>query len=170
MRHIVLYEPEIPQNTGNIIRLCVAFKMTLHIIRPAGFPLSMAALRRSSVNYVDDIDMVIHDTWEAFLSEINGKLYFVTRYGNQTPDTVDLSDKHEDVYLIFGSESAGVAKQILKQHPKQLIRIPMADKMRSLNLANSVAMLAYESARQSAFQALSKEEPPNFKGKNYLKD
>lgn len=170
MRHIVLYEPEIPQNTGNIIRLCVAFQMTLHIIRPAGFPLSISALRRSSVNYVDAVDMQIHDTWADFMAHVKGTLYFVTRYGNQTPDHVDLSDKISDVYLIFGSESSGVPKTILKKHLKALIRIPMDDTMRSLNLANSVAMLAYESARQSGFKSLSKEEPANFKGKNYLKD
>ncbi len=170
MKHIVLYEPEIPQNTGNIIRICVAFQMTLHIIRPAGFPLNMSALRRSSVNYVNEIDVKIHDTWSDFLNEVTGKLYFITRYGDHRPDQVDIRDEKEDIYLVFGSESAGVPKAILKRYPTQLIRIPMADKMRSLNLANSVAMIAYEAARQTNFNHLSAFEPKHFKGKDYLKN
>lgn len=169
MNHIVLYEPEIPQNAGNIVRTAVANQMVLHFIRPLGFHLSGKAVSRSAVNYLDKITYHVHDTFEDFLETTNGNLYFITRYGDRRPDQLELTDQMEDIYFVFGSESSGVPKRILQQYLDRCIRIPMHPSMRSLNLANSVAIVAYEIMRQQGFANLSTVEPPEQKGKDYLK-
>jgi len=169
MNHIVLYEPEIPENTGNIIRTCVAMGMRLHIVEPAGFPLSMERLKRSAVNYIDEIDVEIHDDFEAFANKHQGRYYFLTRYGSVSPDQADFQKGEEDLYLIFGSESSGIPKALLQKHEGYCLRIPMRETMRSLNLANSVAVLAYEVTRQQNYEGLFTHEPDSKKGKDYLK-
>jgi len=168
VNHIVLYEPEIPENTGNIIRTCVAMGMRLHIVEPAGFPLSLNRLRRSAVHYVDELDVEIHDDFAAFAKKHKGRYYFLTRYGKVSPDQADFTKQEENLYLIFGSESSGIPKEILSAHENRCLRIPMHKTMRSLNLANSVAVLAYEVNRQQGFPGLSPHEPDSKKGKDYL--
>ena len=166
MNHIVLFEPEIPQNTGNIMRTCVSMNMKLHLVEPLGFFLDDKALSRSSVNYEKDFDYEVHDSIDDFMENREGRFVFLSRYGTLTPPEADMTDSGTDLYLIFGSESSGIPKPLLKKHLDTVIRIPMHASMRSLNLASSVAIVAYEAVRQQGFKTLSKTEV--IKGSDFL--
>ena len=168
MNHIVLYHPEIPQNTGNIMRTCAAANMKLHLIEPLGFSLDTKYVKRSAANYLEHVDYVVYKDFEHFLRENKGHFYFPTRYGQKTPDLMDYNIKDKDVYLIFGSESSGIPKEILTPHLDKCLRLPMTDKVRSLNLSNAVAILAYEVLRQQGYNDLFKHEPESLKGKDFL--
>ena len=157
MIHAVLYEPEIPQNTGNIIRTCAAFSVQLHLIEPFSFYLDEAHLKRAGMDYRDIADIKIHSDWESFLKECKGELYFTTRYGSRSPDSfVYPADK--DVYFVFGKESTGIPKEILKEHLDHCIRIPMDARARCLNVSNTAAIILYEALRQRQFDGLSYTE------------
>lgn len=167
MNHIVLYHPEIPQNTGNIMRTCAATNMMLHMIEPLGFSLDTKNVRRSAANYLEHVEYKLYRDWDHFVSENKGEYYFLTRYGTKTPDTMDYTiDK--DIYLVFGAESSGIPKEILKDHLDRCLRLPMTDKVRSLNLSNTVAILAYEVLRQQGYKDLYDYEPDSLKGKDFL--
>jgi len=168
MNHIVLYHPEIPQNTGNIMRTCAASNMFLHLIEPLGFSLDEKNVRRSAANYLEYVDYKVYKDFDHFLKENDGLYYFLTRYGQTTPDKMDFSKKDKDIYLIFGSESSGIPKEILVPHLERCLRIPMTDKVRSLNLSNTVAVLAYEVLRQQDYDGLFNFEPESLKGKDWL--
>ncbi len=168
MNHIVLYHPEIPQNTGNIMRTCAATNMKLHLIEPLGFSLDTKYVKRSAANYLEYVDYQVYKNYDQFLKENTGEFYFITRYGNKTPDVMDYQNKDKDIYLIFGSESSGIPKEILKNHLDRCLRLPMTDKVRSLNLSNTVAILAYEVLRQQGYNGLFDHEPDTLKGKDYL--
>ncbi|MFW5894902.1 MAG: tRNA (cytidine(34)-2'-O)-methyltransferase [Bacillota bacterium] len=166
MNHIVLFEPEIPQNTGNIMRTAVSMNMKLHLVEPLGFFLDDKALARSSVQYEKGFDYEVHDSIEDFMKDRQGRFVFLSRYGRKTPPEIDLSSTDDDLYLVFGSESEGIPKPLLKEHMDSVIRIPMHATMRSLNLASSVAIVAYEALRQQNFEGLSKSEV--IKGPDFL--
>lgn len=166
MINIVLYEPEIPQNTGNIMRTCAGTGSRLHLIGPLGFIINDKTIKRSGVNYVDNCDYVIYDDYEDFKAKNFGIFYYVTRYGKKPHSSFDLSNSKENIYFIFGKESTGIPKKILKDNLETCMRIPMTDKIRSLNLSNSVAIVLYEALRQQGYNALLKTEP--FKGEDYL--
>lgn len=166
MINIVLYEPEIPQNTGNIMRTCVATNCKLHLIKPFGFKLDDKHLKRSGVNYIDKLNYEIYENYDDFKSKNNGKYYFLTRYGNKPHTSFDYSDINENIYLIFGKESTGIPKQILRDDLYHCMRIPMTDNVRALNVSNSVAIVVYEVLRQQNFNGLLQYEP--FKGEDYL--
>ncbi len=166
MNHIVLYEPEIPQNTGNIMRTAVAMNMKLHLIEPMGFRLDEKSIARSSVGYEDRMNYEVHDTFEDFMDGRSGRFVFLSRYGDKAPASVDMRETDEDLYLIFGSESSGIPKEILRQYRTDVFRVPMHSSMRSLNLANTVAIVAYEAMRQQDFKGLSGEEVQ--KGADFL--
>jgi tRNA (cytidine/uridine-2'-O-)-methyltransferase len=168
MNHIVLYHPEIPQNTGNIMRTCAATNMKLHLIEPLGFDLDIKKVRRSAANYWEHVDYQVYPDFETFLKANKGMYYFITRYGQKAPSEVNLSDEDQDVYMIFGSESSGIPKEILAPHLETCLRLPMTEVVRSLNLSNTVAILAYEALRQQGYKDLSKFEPEKLKGKDYL--
>ncbi len=168
MNHIVLYHPEIPQNTGNIMRTCAATNMKLHLIEPLGFSLDTKYVKRSAANYLEYVDYQVYKNYDHFLKENTGEFYFITRYGNKTPNVMDYQNKDKDIYLIFGSESSGIPKEILKNHLDRCLRLPMTDKVRSLNLSNTVAILAYEVLRQQGYNGLFDHEPDTLKGKDYL--
>jgi tRNA (cytidine/uridine-2'-O-)-methyltransferase len=168
MNHIVLYHPEIPQNTGNIMRTCAATNMKLHLIEPLGFSLDKKNVRRSAANYLKYVDYEVYPDFDAFLKNNKGQYFFITRYGQKAPSDVDLKPIDEDLYLIFGSESSGIPKEILAPHLETCLRLPMTDTVRSLNLSNTVAILAYEALRQQGYPELSKFEPEKLKGKDYL--
>ena len=167
MNHVVLYHPEIPQNTGNIMRTCAAADMTLHLIEPLGFSLDTKNVRRSAANYLEHVNYKVYKDWEQFLEENKGTFYFVTRYGQTTPDKMDYTVP-DNVYLVFGSESSGIPKEILRDHLDTCLRLPMTDKVRSLNLSNTVAVLAYEVLRQQGYNNLFDHEPESLKGKDWL--
>ena len=166
MINVVLYEPEIPQNTGNIMRTCAATDTRLHLIKPLGFSLDEKSIKRSGANYVDSCDYTLYDNFEDFLSKNEGEFYFFTRYGKRPHTSFDYSDSLKNIYLIFGKESTGIPKDILKGQIDRCMRIPMTDKVRALNLSNCVAIMVYEVLRQRDYNGLLREEP--FKGADYL--
>ena len=171
MNHIVLYQPEIPQNTGNIMRTCVATNTKLHLIKPLGFSLDEAHLKRSAVNYIDKLDYEIYEDFAEFKEKNKGIYYYLTRYGRKPHTNFDYSNKeNENLYFIFGKESTGIPKEILKDDLSHCLRIPMTSNVRALNISNSVAIVIYEALRQQNFNDLLKEEPEGgpFKGADYL--
>ena len=167
MINIVLFEPEIPQNTGNIMRTCVATNAHLHLIKPLGFYMDEAHLKRSGVNYVNECKYTLYDNFDDFLSKNSGEMYFFTRYGKKPHSDFDYKND-QNIYLIFGKESTGIPKEILKKHLDRCIRIPSTDGVRALNLSNCVAIGAYEVMRQKNYEGLLKTEP--FKGENYIEE
>lgn len=161
MLHIVLFQPEIPENTGNIARTCVAFNAKLHLIRPYGFFLDSANLKRSAVNYWDKLNYQEYDTYEDFIEmnhlKSDSSVCYITRYGKHPSNKIDFEQK--DLYLIFGKESTGIDKPILKAHYEHTYRIPTSINVRALNLSNCVAMLSYEYVKAHQFENLSLVEP-----------
>ena len=166
MINVVLYQPEIPQNTGNIMRTCAASNAKLHLIKPLGFSLDEKVVKRCGANYIDECDYTVYENYEDFLSKNHGKFYFLTRYGQKPHSDFDYHDTSENIYLVFGRESTGIPKEILKDHLDTCLRIPMTDKVRALNLSNCVAIMVYEVLRQQGYPDLLFCEP--FKGKDYL--
>lgn len=168
MLNIVLYEPEIPSNTGNIMRTCMAFHMKLHLIEPLGFSLDEKHLRRAGMDYVQYIDYTVYPDWNTFKEKNPGQFYYVSRYASRTPDSFDYTDCKEDIYLVFGKESTGIDKEILYQNLDRCIRIPMVKDARSLNLSNCVALVSYEVLRQLDYPDLCKTE--TIKGSDFLEE
>lgn len=166
MIHIVLYEPEIPQNTGNIMRTCAALNAKLHLIEPLGFVLDEKRVRRSVMDYIDILDYTVHKNIDDFLENAQGTFYFLSRYGQKTHSEIDYTQSKGDIYLIFGSESKGIPMPVLSRHREQTFRIPMSAHARSLNLSNAVAICGYEVMRQLDYPNLSKVEV--FKGSDHI--
>lgn len=167
MIHVVLYEPEIPQNTGNIIRTCMATNSILHLIEPLGFSLDEKHLRRSGMDYIKDAKIYIHKSWDDFVKENpSDHYYFMTRYGHCPPTSFDFTKEKGDIYLVLGKESTGVDKHILKDHLDTCMRLPMVANARSLNLSNCTAIVVYEVLRQLGYPGLSWNE--ELKGEDFL--
>lgn len=166
--NIVLYEPEIPQNTGNIMRTCAGTDTFLHLIKPLGFKVDEASLKRAAVNYLPNVDFKVYENWEDFVKQNHGKMYFLTRYGQHSPHELKLNDPNETYYFIIGKESTGIPKAILRQHLDDCIRLPINDKIRSLNISNVAAIVIFEALRQQDYNDLSKFEPETLKGKDWL--
>lgn len=166
MIHVVLYEPEIPQNTGNIMRTCMAFGCDLHLIEPLGFYLDEKHLKRAGMDYRGKIQVKRYVNYEAFLQENKGEMYYVTRYGKKAPNQFQYPSADQDIYFIFGKESTGIPKEILKNHLENCMRIPMVKEARSLNLSNCVALVVYEALRQQNYPGLSSVE--TIKGEDFL--
>ena len=166
MINIVLFEPEIPGNTGNIMRTCVATGTRLHLIEPLGFKLDESSIKRSGVNYIDKLEYTVYKNWDDFKEKNKGTYYFFTRYGHKPHSSFDYSDKDEEIYLIFGKESTGIPKEILRSDLDRCMRIPMTDNVRALNVSNSVAIAIYEVLRQQNYNNLLKYEP--HKGADWL--
>ncbi|HHX17200.1 MAG TPA: tRNA (cytidine(34)-2'-O)-methyltransferase [Mollicutes bacterium] len=167
MINIVLYQPEIPGNTGNIMRTCVATDSKLHLIKPLGFSLDDKHMKRSGLDYLKYLNYEVYEDYEDFKSKNDGVYYYLTRYGDKPHTTFDYSNPDENIYLIFGKESTGIPKEILGDNLDRCMRIPMTNKTRALNLSNCAAIMVYEVLRQQNYNKLLKEEP--FKGKDYLK-
>lgn len=166
MINVVLFEPEIPGNTGNIMRTCAGTGTKLHLIKPLGFSLEDKYIKRSGVNYIDHCDYTVYENYEDFLSKNKGTFYFLTRYGKKPHDSFDYSNRNENIYLVFGKESTGIPKEILKNDLDHCMKIPMNSNIRALNLSNSVAIMLYEVLRQQNYRDLLRTEP--FKGEDYL--
>ena len=164
--NIVMIEPEIPQNTGNIARTCAAIGAKLHLVRPLGFSLDERYIKRSGVNYIDKVEYYVYENFEEFLSKNDGEFYFLTRYGKKPHTSFDYTKTDKDIYLFFGKESTGVPKEILRNYLDRCLRIPSTDNVRSLNLSNCVAIMLYEVLRQQEYPNLLKTEP--FKGEDWL--
>ena len=152
MIHVVLYEPEIPQNTGNIMRTCMAAGCQLHLIEPLGFKLSEKHLVRAGLDYWDKLKLTVYPDLDAFYAQnLGGDFYYFSTKASRTYTQVRYQ---EQSYLIFGKETKGLPEEIVYGNPERAVRIPMREGLRSLNLANSVAIAAYEAARQMGFPDL----------------
>ncbi|MBR5475161.1 MAG: tRNA (cytidine(34)-2'-O)-methyltransferase [Lachnospiraceae bacterium] len=149
MLNVVLLEPEIPQNTGNIGRTCCATGTRLHLIEPLGFRLGEKELKRAGMDYWNKLDVTVYPNYEDFLAKNPGaKIYMAS---TKAPKVYTEVEYEPDCYIMFGKESAGIPEEILVQHPDTTVRIPMNEDIRSLNLSNSVAIMVYEALRQHNF-------------------
>jgi len=157
--NIVMVEPEIPQNTGNIARTCAAIGAKLHLVKPLGFEITDKYLKRAGLDYWDKLQIEEHDSLEAFLNKYSPEkypMYFSTTKGQHCYSDVDYS-KFEEVFILFGKETKGLPEDLLKKYIENTIRIPMREHLRSLNLSNSVAIVVYEVLRQVNFNNLEQE-------------
>ena len=155
MLNIVLHEPEMPANTGNIGRTCGAAGMRLHLIEPMGFRLNDKTVKRAGLDYWPRLDVTIYNDWNDFLvKNPNAKIYMATTKSKQKYTDVKYE---EDAFIMFGKESAGIPEEILLEYKETCVRIPMMPGERSLNLSNSVAIVAYEALRQQGFTELEAE-------------
>ena len=155
MVNIVLHEPEIPANTGNIGRTCMATGSVLHLIEPLGFRISDKMLKRAGLDYWDKLDVRVYEDFNDFLDKNPGaKIYMATTKSKKTYADVSYED---GCYIMFGKESAGIPEELLLQYPETSVRIPMSPEIRSLNLSNSVAIMLYEALRQQGFKELQLE-------------
>lgn len=153
MLNIVLHEPEIPANTGNIGRTCVATGTRLHLIEPLGFRLNEKNLRRAGMDYWDELDVKTYIDFNDFLEQNEGaKIYMAT---TKAPNVYTEVRYEPDCYIMFGKESAGIPEEILVKHKEDSIRIPMIGSIRSLNLSNSAAVILYEALRQNGFDGMN---------------
>lgn len=166
--NIVLYHPEIPQNTGNIMRSCVGFHAKLHLIKPLGFKLDDKHLERSALDYLKYLDMEVYEDYDEFISKNSGDFFYLTRYGHKSPNSIDFSKCEKDIYIMFGKESTGIPYDILNAHLDSCFRIPTTDKIRSLNLSNCVAIMLYLSSSMLNDKELITHEPDSLKGEFFL--
>lgn len=151
--NIVLFEPEMPLNTGNIGRTCVATDTRLHLIGPLGFKLNEKAIKRAGLDYWDKLDVTVYSDYQDFQEKNPGaKIYMATTKAHQAYTDVQYEP---DCYIMFGKESAGIPEEILVDNEETCVRIPMWGDIRSLNLANSVAIILYEALRQNGFEKMT---------------
>ena len=156
--NIVLCEPEIPQNTGNIARTCAATGASLHLIRPLGFEINNAKLKRAGLDYWDKLDITYYDSLSDFLAKHADKtIYYFTTKAMHNYSDISYPD---DAWIMFGKETRGLPEELLKENPETCVRIPMRDTLRSLNLSNSVAIAVYEILRQKDFAGLREDGVP----------
>ena len=168
MINIVLYEPEIPANTGNIMRTCVATNSKLHLIKPLGFSLEDKYIKRCGVNYIDKCIYTVYENIDEFFEKNKGEYYFLTRYGHKPHTSFDYSDLNKEYYFFFGKESTGIPREILGKDLEHCMRIPMSKNVRSLNLSNCCAIVLYEVLRQQNYRDLLFTEP--HKSENFIID
>lgn len=167
MIHVVLYRPEKPLNTGNIMRTCMAVKAKLHIIGPITFSLAEKDLKRAGLDYIESLDYDYYENIEEFNKKhSNINIFYISRYGDKVYSNEDFSDSIHDIYVMFGRESTGIPHDILREHMDKVIRLPMVPNARSLNLSNCVAIVVYEILRQQKFTDLATSEA--IKGSDYL--
>ena len=154
--NIVMVEPEIPQNTGNIARTCAATGAKLHLVHPLGFDISEKAVRRAGLDYWDKLKIEEHESFESFLKKYkpeNNNMFFVTTKGKHVYSEPKYEEM-EEVFLLFGKETKGLPEDILLKYIDKTIRIPMRPTLRSLNLSNSVSIVVYDVLRQKGFEGL----------------
>ena len=152
--NIVMVEPEIPQNKGNVARTCAAIGAKLHLVKPLGFEITDKYLKRAGLDYWDKLEIEEHESLNNFLDKYkpeNNNMYFVTTKGEKCYSENNYSEMDE-IFLLFGKETKGLPEKLLKEYIEKTIRIPMRDGLRSLNLSNSVAIVAYEVLRQNEFE------------------
>ncbi len=153
--HVVLHEPDIPGNTGNIARTCVGTYSTLHLIHPLGFSLDDKMLKRAGLDYWKYLSLKEYDSLEHFFQENKtGQFFFVEDYGEQTYADINFATIDEDLYFIFGSETEGLPLSLLEGKEDRCLRLPMSGDVRSLNLSNTVAVVVFEALRQRRFPKL----------------
>lgn len=153
--NIVLLQPDIPQNTGNIARTCAVTGARLHLVKPLGFSINDRYLKRAGLDYWDELDITVYENADGFFQKNeNADFYFFTTKGSK--NYCDVEYRNED-FLVFGRETKGIDERILKENYNRALRIPMKNNFRSLNLSNSVAIVLYEALRQSGFSGLEQK-------------
>ena len=168
MINVVLFQPEIAGNCGNIVRTCASVGARLHLIKPLGFSLDEKAFARAGMDYILDCEIIEYESIDDFRQKNpNIILYYITRYASNVYSDIDVHNPLEDYYFMFGRESTGIPYEILKKDLDHCLRIPMKPNARSLNLSNCVALVVYEAVRQQDFFNLSTYE--TFKGADFLK-
>lgn len=155
MNHIVLYQPQIPANTGNIARTCAATNTPLHLIKPLGFSTDDKMLKRAGLDYWHDVDITYHESLEDFMKFLAERpLYLITKFANKVYSEVDYSDGQEHFFM-FGKETTGLPEDFMRENEEKCLRVPMNDQhVRSLNLSNTAALVVYEALRQQDFPNL----------------
>lgn len=155
MNHIVLFEPQIPANTGNIARTCAATNTPLHLIEPLGFSTDDKHLKRAGLDYWHDVAITYHPNLEDFLVHVGEKpLHLISKFANKVYSEENFADGR-DHYFLFGKETTGLPEEFMRENPEKCLRIPMNDQhVRSLNLSNTAAMIVYEALRQQGFPDL----------------
>jgi putative tRNA (cytidine/uridine-2'-O-)-methyltransferase LMOf2365_0956 len=167
MINIVLYQPEIAGNCGNIVRTCASINARLHLIHPLGFSLDEKSFKRAGMDYFLDCEIIEYNSIEEFYqNHPNQEIFYITRYAKKVYSDEDYSLPTKEYYFMFGKESTGIPYDILKNHLEHCLRIPMQRNARSLNLSNCVAIISYEACRQQDFFLLATEE--TFKGADFL--
>ncbi|WP_419180354.1 tRNA (uridine(34)/cytosine(34)/5-carboxymethylaminomethyluridine(34)-2'-O)-methyltransferase TrmL [Bacillus xiapuensis] len=149
--HVVLYQPEIPSNTGNIARTCAATDTSLHLIRPLGFSTEDKMLKRAGLDYWEFVNIIYYDSLDEF--------FYLTKFGDIPYSSFDYSDLNKDYYFIFGRETTGLPKDVIEGNKDRALRIPMNQNVRSLNLSNTAAILVYEALRQQNYPNLLEKGP-----------
>ncbi|MBI5975915.1 tRNA (uridine(34)/cytosine(34)/5-carboxymethylaminomethyluridine(34)-2'-O)-methyltransferase TrmL [Staphylococcus canis] len=153
--HVVLYQPEIPANTGNIARTCAATDTKLHLIRPLGFSTDDKMLRRAGLDYWKYVDITYYDSIEDFFEQTEGTYYLLTKFGSKNHTSQDFSDTTQNHFFIFGKETTGLPSWVKEKYENTALRIPMNQNVRALNLSNTAAILIYEALRQQNYPNLS---------------
>ena len=154
--NVVLYQPEIPSNTGNIARTCAGTNTPLHLIRPLGFSTDDRMLKRAGLDYWQHVDIHYYDSLDEFFqTNPNGEYYYLTKYGEKDHTAFNYSDLEKDYFFVFGRETNGLPDELLKSNMDRCLRLPMSKVMRSLNLSNTAAVMVYEALRQQGFPDLS---------------
>ena len=156
--HIVLYQPEIPANTGNIARTCAGTHTSLHLIKPLGFSTDDKMLKRAGLDYWAHVDIHYYDNLNAFIAmtqaQLNSKVYLIETYGTKTYSDFDFSNTNDEIYFLFGRETKGLPKEFAQERAENCLRIPQSEYIRSLNLSNTAAIIIYEALRQQNFPNL----------------
>lgn len=154
INHVVLFQPQIPQNTGNIARTCAATNTPLHIIKPMGFPIDDRKMKRAGLDYWNKLDVRFYDNLEAFMQKCDGELHLISKFANKVYSDERYNDGNHH-YFLFGREDKGLPELFMRLHAEKALRIPMNDEhVRSLNLSNTVCMIIYEALRQQHFPNL----------------
>jgi tRNA (cytidine/uridine-2'-O-)-methyltransferase len=152
--HVVLYQPDIPANTGNIALTCAATDTALHLIRPLGFSTDEEMIKRAGLDFWHLVNITYYDSLDEFFSKNQGEFYYIETFGEQTHSSYDFSDTSKDYYFMFGKETTGLPKDLLEKHRDHFLRIPMNQNVRSLNLSSTAAILVYEALRQQGYPHL----------------
>lgn len=149
--HVVLYQPEIPANTGNIARTCAATNAVLHLIRPLGFSTDDKMLKRAGLDYWKFVDVRYYDSLTECYEKNEGEFYYLTKFGTCKHTDFNYEDSSREYYFIFGNETSGLPKEVIENNRERCLRLPMTDSVRALNLSNTAAIIVYEVLRQQGY-------------------
>lgn len=154
--HVVLYEPLMPANTGNIARSCAGTNTVLHLIEPLGFQLDDKHMKRAGLDYWDEVKVVMHDDLGSFMDTLQpeDELYLISKFSSKSYTDVNYEDTDKNYYFLFGKETTGLPETFMKEHADKALRIPMSDHIRAFNLSNSVAIVLFEALRQQKFTGM----------------
>lgn len=153
--HVVMFQPEIPANTGNVSRTCAATNSVLHLIRPLGFSTDDKMLKRAGLDYWQFVDVRYHDSLEELWEKHpDGQFFYITKYGEQYPSDLDVSDVDGDYFFVFGRETKGLPMEVIENNLDRCIRLPQSNLVRSLNVSNTAAIIVYEALRQQGYAGL----------------